>query len=154
MRLKGADIILTVAVVVLTCIGVTLVISGFGSIGSDSVQPTATPKKGLSTILKVSPIGTQPATAVPMIINTAAPSVPATIAPVQAEPVVPAGGGYVCADGAACVKGNINGDGEKLYHLPTCPSYKQTDIDKAGEQMFVSEAEAIAAGWSKAGNCK
>lgn len=104
--------------------------------------------------MKVSPIGTQPATAVP------AQSVPMTIegvtaAPaVQAAPVQPTGGGYVCAGGAACVKGNINSKGEKIYHYPGCPSYNQTKIDKAGEQLFVSEADAIAAGWTKAANCK
>lgn len=148
--------------VALGCIGLTLVASSISSLSAPGVPPTATPKKGISTILKVSPIGTQPATAapvatgVPIIVNTAVPIVPAPVATdVQAAPVAPVTGqgGYVCADGAACVKGNINSKGDKLYHLPGCPSYEQTQIDKAGEQLFVSEADAIAAGWSKAGNC-
>lgn len=146
------DRLLMGLVAVLACVGVGLVVAGFGGAGASAPQPTAT-KGSLSTILKVSPIGTQPATEMP------ARSVPMTIqgvtaAPVQAAPDVPASGGYVCADGAACIKGNINSEGVKLYHLPVgCPSYKTTDIDKAGEQMFVSEADAIAAGWNKAGNC-
>jgi hypothetical protein len=52
------------------------------------------------------------------------------------------------------IKGNINSEGKKLYHLPTCPGYAQTDIDEArGERFFTTEAEAVAAGWQKAGNC-
>lgn len=82
-------------VVALGCIGLTLVASSISSLSAPGVPPTATPKKGLSTILKVSPIGTQPATAMPMIINTAVPIVPAPVAtdvqaaPVQAAPVAP-----------------------------------------------------------------
>lgn len=94
--------------VALGCIGLTLVASSISSLSAPGVPPTATPKKGLSTILKVSPIGTQPATAapvatgVPMIINTAAPFVTATItpgaaaAPVQAAPVAPVVTGAQC----------------------------------------------------------
>jgi micrococcal nuclease len=52
------------------------------------------------------------------------------------------------------IKGNISVDGEKIYHLPGCGSYTKTVIDEtAGEQWFCSEAEAIQAGWRKAGNC-
>jgi len=81
---------------------------------------------------------------------------PATVEP--AAPVVsdaPASG-YVCDNGEACIKGNINDKGLKLYHLPVgCPSYPQTKIDtSAGERMFATEADAIAAGWTKSNNCK
>jgi hypothetical protein len=56
-------------------------------------------------------------------------------------------------DGPA-IKGNINSSGEKLYHLQTCPSYDDTQIDESkGERLFATEAEALAAGWRKAGNC-
>jgi endonuclease/exonuclease/phosphatase family metal-dependent hydrolase len=52
------------------------------------------------------------------------------------------------------IKGNISSNGKKLYHLPSCPSYAQTQIDTSkGERFFATEAEAIAAGWQKAGNC-
>ena len=52
------------------------------------------------------------------------------------------------------IKGNIGSGGRRLYHLPTCPSYEETQIDTAeGERWFASEAEAVAAGWQKAGNC-
>lgn len=60
------------------------------------------------------------------------------------------------ADAAAArpIKGNIGSGGKRLYHLPTCPSYAETQIDTtAGERWFASEAEAVAAGWQRAGNC-
>ena len=142
-----SDRVLMLAVVMLACIGITLIVVGFGGVGGPGVQPTVTPKRGLSEILKVSPIGTEPPTRVPVIVQTA------TAAPVRSAPVGVGPGGFVCQNGVACVKGNINSKGDKIYHLPSCPSYEQTQIDKAGEQLFVSEAEAIAAGWSRSGNC-
>lgn len=52
------------------------------------------------------------------------------------------------------IKGNISSDGKRLYHSPSCPSYDETKIDLAeGERWFASEAEAVAAGWQRAGNC-
>jgi micrococcal nuclease len=56
---------------------------------------------------------------------------------------------------AAClIKGNIGTTGDKIYHLPKCPYYKQTVISESqGEKWFCTEAEAIAAGWRKAKNC-
>jgi hypothetical protein len=54
----------------------------------------------------------------------------------------------------AAIKGNISSGGKKLYHLPSCPSYAHTQIDTSkGERFFSTEAEAVAAGWQKAGNC-
>jgi len=53
------------------------------------------------------------------------------------------------------IKGNINSNKEKIYHLPNCPSYNQTVINTdSGEKWFCSETEAISAGWRKAGNCQ
>lgn len=56
--------------------------------------------------------------------------------------------------GACMIKGNINAEGEKIYHLDHCGSYKATKIDEIqGEQWFCSEQDAIDAGWRKALNC-
>lgn len=56
--------------------------------------------------------------------------------------------------GNCTIKGNINSKDEKLYHLPSCPSYNRTTIDESkGEKWFCSEQDAINAGWTKAGNC-
>ena len=52
------------------------------------------------------------------------------------------------------IKGNINSGGVKIYHLPNCPYYKQTIINESqGEKWFCTEAQALTAGWRKAGNC-
>jgi endonuclease YncB( thermonuclease family) len=46
------------------------------------------------------------------------------------------------------IKGNINGEGERIYHVPSSSSYDDTVIDGTkGERWFCTEAEARAAGW-------
>lgn len=49
------------------------------------------------------------------------------------------------------IKGNINRDGEKVYHTPWSPWYDRTQIDEnQGQRWFCDEAEAQAAGWRPA----
>ena len=46
------------------------------------------------------------------------------------------------------IKGNINRDGERIYHIPGSSSYDETSIDESkGERWFCSEDEARSAGW-------
>jgi endonuclease YncB( thermonuclease family) len=46
------------------------------------------------------------------------------------------------------IKGNINGEGERIYHTPASPAYRDTEIDTAkGERWFCTEAAARGAGW-------
>ena len=46
------------------------------------------------------------------------------------------------------IKGNINSQGDKIYHLPDSGSYVATRIDEAnGERWFCSEENAARAGW-------
>ena len=46
------------------------------------------------------------------------------------------------------IKGNINGEGERIYHTPFSRHYGRTEVSTArGERWFCTEAEAIAAGW-------
>jgi endonuclease YncB( thermonuclease family) len=46
------------------------------------------------------------------------------------------------------IKGNINGEGERIYHVPGSSSYDDTVIDESkGERWFRTESEARAAGW-------
>lgn len=46
------------------------------------------------------------------------------------------------------IKGNINSEGERIYHSPDMRSYAETQINPArGERWFCSEAEARSAGW-------
>lgn len=49
------------------------------------------------------------------------------------------------------IKGNINGSGERIYHVPGQQHYADTRIDAPrGERYFCTESEARAAGWRKA----
>ncbi|MCY3790352.1 MAG: thermonuclease family protein [Gemmatimonadetes bacterium] len=54
------------------------------------------------------------------------------------------------ADGCR-IKGNINGAGSRIYHVPGGRHYERTRIDESkGERWLCSEAEARAAGWRRA----
>jgi len=49
------------------------------------------------------------------------------------------------------IKGNINQEGERIYHTPWSPWYSRTKINEAaGERWFCDEAEAIKDGWRPA----
>jgi endonuclease YncB( thermonuclease family) len=51
-------------------------------------------------------------------------------------------------DDGCAIKGNINGEGERIYHVPRSASYDDTTIDeRRGERWFCTEVEARAAGW-------
>lgn len=52
---------------------------------------------------------------------------------------------------SCAIKGNINREGRRLYHLPGDSSYENTVVTPGkGERWFCSEEEALAAGWSPA----
>lgn len=52
--------------------------------------------------------------------------------------------------GSCTIKGNVNSEGEKIYHLPGQRHYGQTRISPGkGERMFCSESDAVDAGWRK-----
>lgn len=51
------------------------------------------------------------------------------------------------------IKGNINGDGERIVHTPCSKYYAKTEIrTEDGERWFCSLEEAISAGWRKPRN--
>src|SRR5699024_6067218 len=57
----------------------------------------------------------------------------------------------VLVDNTGMIKGNINENGEKIYHLPGGEYYDKTIITpETGEQYFETEEEAIAAGFRAA----
>lgn len=60
---------------------------------------------------------------------------------------------FICSpSGISPIKGNGS---SMLYHLPTCPSYNATVIgNNVKDQLFATEAEALAAGFTKAANCQ
>jgi micrococcal nuclease len=51
------------------------------------------------------------------------------------------------SDGKCAIKGNINRQGKKIYHVPSGKYYEQTNP----EEWFCSEQEAITAGFKKSG---
>jgi hypothetical protein len=54
-------------------------------------------------------------------------------------------GAYTDAEGHGLIKGNINSQGEKIYHLPGGAYYDKT----IPEAWFETENEALAAGYRK-----
>lgn len=49
------------------------------------------------------------------------------------------------------IKGNINREGERIYHTPWSPVYDRTKVSSEdGERWFCDEAQAVAAGWRQA----
>lgn len=69
------------------------------------------------------------------------------------EPAVSAETPYITANTSTeCVlKGNVNADGERIYHVPGQMHYEKTVIDESkGERWFCSDEQATTAGWRKA----
>jgi endonuclease YncB( thermonuclease family) len=50
------------------------------------------------------------------------------------------------------IKGNVNGRGERIYHMPWSRHYDAVRMDETkGKRWFCSESEAIDAGWRSSG---
>ena len=68
-----------------------------------------------------------------------------------ARPAAPLPPGPPRSPGQCVIKGNINREGVRFYHMPAQMAYRLTQIDpRKGERWFCNEADAIAAGWRKA----
>lgn len=70
------------------------------------------------------------------------------------SPTFPAAVVGSCPDGCleeqpgCSIKGNINSEGEKIYHVPGSRNYDDTKIDPSkGERWFCTVDEAVANGW-------
>lgn len=62
-----------------------------------------------------------------------------------------AGSPGLAQTGDCVIKGNVNTQGERIYHVPGQRYYDDTVISYShGERWFCSEEEARAAGWRKA----
>ncbi len=73
-----------------------------------------------------------------------------TVTPQASEPSQPSSTPTPTKVGNCLIKGNISSSGEKIYHMPGQQYYDRTKIDlSAGERMFCTEDEAVAAGWRK-----
>ncbi len=86
----------------------------------------------------------------PVAGDTASAPTPTTVDQ-QSEP---SAAPFTCVGGCAepqdgCeIKGNVNSEGERIYHVPGDRDYKRTDIKPGeGDRWFCTEAEAEAAGF-------
>jgi micrococcal nuclease len=87
-------------------------------------------------------------------------SLPPTSTPAPPEPqskdalTGPCPRGCATPPPGCAIKGNINSNDERIYHLPNCRDYNRTIINPAaGERWFCTEPEALANAWRKALNC-
>lgn len=118
----------------------TLVREGFAEAVA---YPPDTKHQGLLNELEVEARSEQVGLWSPACVETATPF----------RPLVSVGAGQCEYSGTneAMIKGNINSEGERVYHVPGQENYAVTQINEAkGEQWFCTEAEAMAAGWRKA----
>lgn len=108
------------------------------------VEPTATRVKPTATSTKLADTSTPTASEIP--------TATATITPTDPLPKPTAGSG--CPEGCleeseSCnIKGNINNEGVKIFHMPYQNFYSRTKISpEKGERWFCTPAEAEANGW-------
>jgi endonuclease YncB( thermonuclease family) len=72
--------------------------------------------------------------------------------PVTAQAQLPAPASSSGAPSPECIiKGNVNRAGERIYHMPGQGAYARVNMAAPAKRWFCSEAEAIAAGWRRAG---
>lgn len=80
--------------------------------------------------------------------TTAPEALPATPLPPQPGPASACPQGCEAASPGCEIKGNINREGEKIYHVPGGRDYDKTEIDPSkSERWFCSPDEAVANGW-------
>ena len=72
--------------------------------------------------------------------------------PLNAQAVLLAPSTTEGAPSAECtIKGNINKDGERIYHMQGQGSYAKLKMDRGdGKRWFCTAEEAEAAGWRRA----
>lgn len=129
---------------------------------ADAPKPTKTPEPPTAT---AEPPTALPATSVPPMVAPPTAEPPAVASAPQANDpglAAPPGGGggnsenaFTCIGGCAeppdlscAIKGNVNSEGERIYHLPGGSFYNRTDIKpEEGDAWFCTAAEARAAGF-------
>jgi len=72
-------------------------------------------------------------------------------APLSARPELLVSTSSANAPSPDCIiKGNVNRDGKRLYHLPGQVNYAQIKIGIGEKRWFCTPEEAEAAGWRRA----
>jgi endonuclease YncB( thermonuclease family) len=71
--------------------------------------------------------------------------------PITAQSLLLAPASSAGAPSAEClIKGNVNRQGERIYHLPGSVHYPQVNMNSNEKRWFCTEEEAKAAGWRPA----
>jgi endonuclease YncB( thermonuclease family) len=72
--------------------------------------------------------------------------------PVSAQSQLLAPASSAAASSPDCIiKGNVNRNGERIYHLPGQAAYAKINMEDPQKRWFCSEDDARAAGWRRAG---
>jgi endonuclease YncB( thermonuclease family) len=75
----------------------------------------------------------------------------ALVVPITAQAILLAPASAAEAPSPNCtIKGNVNRQGDRIYHLPGGLSYAKVNMQAPGKRWFCTEAEAQAAGWRPA----
>jgi hypothetical protein len=75
----------------------------------------------------------------------------AATVPVGAQAKLLAPASAITAPSPECtIKGNVNRQGERIYHLPGQASYATINMEDSHKRWFCSEDDARAAGWRPA----
>ena len=123
-----------------------------------SLTKTAEPTRTVRPSATLRPSSTPAPEKLPADSPTAAPATEEILPTVdsRSNPVIgtPIDASSACPNGCTeqqpgcAIKGNINSEGEKIYHVPGSSSYSATVIDPTkGELWFCSADEAEANGW-------
>lgn len=129
-------------------IGAAMIRDGYAGSYRKYPHPRIEAYNAIEATAKARRAGLWSVCASPTTISSQAAVAAPTAQPTAQEPPAQTGG-------EGCViKGNVN-DKKRIYHLPGCGSYNQTKIKpEEGDRWFCTEAEAQAAGFRKAGNCR
>jgi hypothetical protein len=69
------------------------------------------------------------------------------VVPIAAQAILLEPASAAEAPSSKCIiKGNINRDGERIYHMPGGLSYDKINMNVQGKRWFCTEEEAKAAG--------
>lgn len=116
-----------------------------------TARPTRAPSHTPAPSITATAIPTKAPTQVP---PTKAPATkaPPTAIPPTAAPAASCPGGCTEHVAGCDIKGNVNSDGDKIYHRPGMSAYNNTKVKpEEGDRWFCTEAEAKAAGFRRAG---
>ncbi|OIO55546.1 hypothetical protein AUJ46_01090 [Candidatus Peregrinibacteria bacterium CG1_02_54_53] len=130
-------------------IGAAMIRDGYAESYRKYPHPRIESYNSLEASAKERKAGLWSACAAPVAVSSKAAVATPLTQPTSPQPQAQTG------NGECVIKGNVNAKKDRIYHLPGCGSYTQTQIRPGeGDRWFCTEAEAQAAGFRKAGNCR